>query len=90
MSEHLFEKYNLYAVHFENGMHKNMLLVHVARPLSFSTFVRQYLLDNVELTVVKTNQKFETSQITGVQKIPNENVPAWEITLSGQLIEIPR
>lgn len=84
----LKEKYRLYALHFENGMHKNMLLLHVGRPMGLKGFCENYIFQHMELTVEKTGAKWTTSQIVGIQKIPNGNKPDFELTYEGLLKDI--
>lgn len=90
--KHLADKYRLYAIWLENDYGSrpvsDMLLVHVARPLSFATFCESYIFQHLELTVVKTGVKIKTSGICGVQKVDNQNTPKYEITMDGNLKEI--
>ncbi len=86
--EHLREPHRVYAISFENGMHKRLVMVHVARPVSFKTVCVTFILNNIELTVEKTGEKLQTSLITGIQKVPNQNIPEYELTLDGLLKEI--
>lgn len=83
--EHLREQYRIFSIHFENGQ---MIMVHIARPVSFKTFCEKFIFQHTELSVEKTNQKFETNKISGLQKIPNQNKPAYELRLDGTLGEI--
>ncbi len=88
--EHLREPFRIYALHFENGMHKRLMLVHVARPGPFKVFASNYLFNNMELTIEKTGEKIPTAWLTGIQKVPNANTPEYRITLEGLLCEIPK
>ncbi len=86
--EHLREKYFIFSLQFENGLARRMIMVHVGRPLSFRTFAEKYVLQHVELTIQRTNEKLEVNKLVGIQKIPNDNLPAFELTMDGNLIEI--
>ncbi len=92
LPDHLKQKYNLYAIQLESGINKRpgqtLLMVHIGRPVSLGTVCRQFIFHHIELTLVKTGEKILTSSITGVQKIPNDNKPDYELTLDGNLNEI--
>ena len=83
--EHLREQYRMYSIHFDNGQ---MILVHIGRPVSFKTVCDKFIFEHIELSVEKTNQKFETNKISGIQKIPNQNKPAYELRMGGILVEV--
>ncbi len=77
----------MYALQLENGMHTRMIMVSVGRPLSFKGFVTNYIMQHLELTVVRTGEVIKVSEIVGIQKIPNENKALYEITADGKLLE---
>lgn len=89
---HLSEKYRLYAIWFDadygSRPAQDLVIVHVRHPVSFRTFCDAYIFQHLELTVEKTGVKIQTSKISGVQKILNDNKPKYELTAAGQLIEI--
>jgi len=82
---HLADKYNVYFLRFNGG---STIFVHVSRPVSFKMFIEQYLLNNIELTIVKTDEKIKTNNIVGVEKVLNTNIPEFELTMAGNLIGI--
>ncbi len=84
LPDHLRDKYRMYSIHFENS---SMILVHINRPVSFKTVCESFIFQHLELTT-DTGQKFETNKIAGVQKIPNQNVPAFELTHDGLLKKV--
>lgn len=90
--EHLRETYRIYALHLENGINKRpgqaMLMVHIGRPVAFRTVCDKFIFEHVELTIEKTGEKILTSSIIGIQKIPNGNLPDYELRLDGTLVEI--
>jgi hypothetical protein len=88
LPSHLAEKYRNYAIHFDNGLTKNMIIVHIGRPVKFKSVLDHYIMDHIELTIQKTNVKLETANIVGVQKVPNDNKPDYELTINGVLLEI--
>jgi hypothetical protein len=88
LPDHLQEKYRNYSIHFDNGLTKSMIIVHVGRPMKFSSFITNYIFQHNELTIEKTNAKLQTSNIVGIQKIPNDNQPDYELRMDGALIEI--
>jgi hypothetical protein len=83
--EHLADKYRLYALRFEDNA---LLLVHVGRPISFKTFIETYIFQHVELMDEKNKTAYAVARITGIEKIPNQNIPTFELTAAGQLVEI--
>lgn len=89
---HLSDKYRLYAISFEqdyvNRANQNMILVHVARPVSLQTLCGSYIFQHAELTIEKTGEKIQTSRVCGIQKIDNGNKPKYELTQDGILREI--
>lgn len=89
---HLAEKYRLYALWLEadygSRAISDMIIVHVGRPVSFTTLCESFIFQHVELTVEKTNQKIMVNTITGIQKIDNKNIPKYELTMDGLLREI--
>lgn len=89
---HLAEKYRLYALWLETDYGSRptneMLIVHIGRPVSFATLCETYIFQHVELTVEKTNDKIKVNSITGVQKIGNQNIPKYELTMDGILKEM--
>lgn len=86
------DKYRVYAITFEPTMVKrpgeSVMFVHCGRPTSFKTFCNKFIFDHMELTIEKTNEKILTSTVVGVQKIPNQVTPAYELTGEGLLREI--
>jgi hypothetical protein len=87
---HLQEKYRIYAIHFDDGLKKSMIMVHVGRPMKFYSLIANYIFQHTELTVQKTGAKLQTGDIVGIQKIPNDNEPLYELTYDGNLLEINR
>lgn len=87
--EHLSDKYRVYAItmteDYQNRSEDRSIIVHVARPLSFKTFCETYILQHMELTVESSGAKIPTGKIAGLQKIPNQNTPKYEITADGVL-----
>lgn len=83
--DHLADKYRVYALRFEDG---SLVKVHVGRPISFRTFCETYILQHIELMAQKTKTIFPTSGICGIEKIPNNNKPDFEVTAAGELLEI--
>jgi hypothetical protein len=85
---HLAEKYRNYAIHFDNGLTKSMLIVHIGHLLKFKSVFNNYIMDHIELTIQKTNSKLLTENIIGIQKVDNGNKPDYELTINGVLLEI--
>lgn len=89
---HLSDKYNVYAIWLEkdyvNRPNQNMILIHIARPVSFQTLCGSYIFQHIELTIEKTGEKIQTSRICGLQKIDNGNTPKYVLTMTGDLREI--
>lgn len=83
--EHLADKYRVYMLRFEDG---SLVKLHVERPISFKTFCETYILQHIELYNENTKTTFFTNQIMAIEKIPNQNIPDFTITLTGQLLEI--
>lgn len=74
---------SMYGIWFENGQ---LMKVTVGRPINFRTFCKLFLFDHLELTVESTNQKYDVTKVTRVEKIPDEgNVPQYELTAAGLL-----
>jgi hypothetical protein len=90
--EHLREPYRVYAIHLEAGVNKRpnqaMLLVHAPQGGPFRHFCNTYIFQHMELTIVKTNERIMTSEVIGIQKIPNGNKPTYQINPDGTLVEI--
>lgn len=84
----------VYAIHFEkevnNRDNETLLFVRVAGLVTFKVMMESYIFQHLELTLQKTGQKLKTSSICGVQKIPFENTPAYELRWDGTLREIPK
>ena len=91
--EHLKDKYRIYAIWVDGGYSdrplNEIMMVHVAQPVSFRALC-DIIFNNIELTIEKTGQKIQTSKICGIQKIPNANVPNFELIHNGILREIIR
>lgn len=89
---HLADKYRLYAIYLENDYGNRpangLMIVHVGRPVSLESFMELFIFQNLELTVVSTNEKIKTEKITGIQKIDNQNIPKYEIMMGGLLKDI--
>lgn len=89
---HLADKYRLYAIWIEadygSRPTNDMLLVHIARPVSLGTLCETYIFNNLELTVLSSGQKIKTNLISGIQKIDNKNIPKYELTMDGSLKDI--
>lgn len=89
---HLAEKYRLYAIFFEDNFNVrpngNMMIVHIGRPVSLGTLCESYIFQHIELTVEKTGEKIKTNEISGIQKIQNDNKPKYELAMGGVLKEI--
>lgn len=92
MPESITDKYNLYAIWVEGGFGSRpvdtMIIFHVSRPMSFKTMCQSYILQHLELTIENTGQKIETSNICGIQKVPNSNIPLYQLRQDGTLINI--
>lgn len=90
--EHLKDKYRCYAIwlatDYGSRPISDMLIVHLGRPMSFLSFVELYILQHQELTIEKTGQKIQTVNITGIQKIDNNNIPKYELTYDGVLLDM--
>jgi len=90
--EHLREPYRVYAIQLDPGVNKraaqSLLTVHIGRPVSFKTVLEKFILQHLELTIVSSNEKIQTSSVIGVQKIPNGARPDYELTLEGNLIAV--
>lgn len=84
--EHLADKYRVYVLRFNDG---GLIKVHVGRPVSFKTFCESFILQHMELINQRTSTIFDTSQIVGIEKVPNNNRPDFEVTMEGQLLDIP-
>jgi hypothetical protein len=83
--EHLGDKYRVYALRLEDG---GLVKVHIGRPVSFRTFAETFIFQHPELVNEKTKFILQVSQIVGLEKIPNSNKPDFELTATGQLLEI--
>ena len=79
-----------FCLHFENGIHKRMIIVSVRQPGPFRVFCTSFIFNNIELTIEKTNEKIPVSHVVGIQRIPNQNIPEFELTPEGLLKEIPK
>jgi hypothetical protein len=86
--EHLADKYRVYMLRFEDG---GLVMLHVGRPVSLKTFIENYIFQHTELSTQKQGADrtvFYTNQITAIEKVLNTNKPNFEITVTGQLLEI--
>lgn len=90
--DHLKEKYNLFALTFEedyqNRAEDRSMVVHVGRPISMKTLCDTFIFQHLELTVERSNGKLKTNKIIGIQKIPNQNSPKYELTADGLLKDL--
>ncbi len=88
---HLADKYRLYAISFDEDYGSrpsgNLMIVHIGRPVSFETLCDTYIFQHLEFTIDKTGDKVKTNTICGVYKIPNDNVPKYELAMDGRLLE---
>lgn len=89
----LEDKYRVYAITFEPTMDKrpreSVMFVHVARPISLKTFCDSFIFQHLELTNEK-GDKFKTNAVCGIQKVPNQVTPEYELTMDGLLKDIPK
>lgn len=85
IKDNMADKYRCYAVYFENGTN---MIIHVRELTTFPVFCKKYIFDHIELTMEKTNQKIVTANISGIQKIPNQNKPEFELTVDARLVSI--
>ena len=89
---HLADKYRVYALFMANDFNVrptgNMILIHVGRPVSLATLCETYIFQHLELTIEKTGEKIKTNEISGIQKINNDNKPQYELTMDGVLKNI--
>lgn len=90
--DHLKSRFRCYALWLESDYgsrpNQEMMIVHIGRPLSFRNFCEAYVFQHMELTIEKTGVKITTNRIRGIQKIDDNNTPNYELTFSGQLLEI--
>ncbi len=90
--EHTREPYRVYAIQLDPGVNKraqqSLLTVHIGRPVSFKSVVELFILQHLELTIVSSGEKIETNSIRGIQKIANGAKPQYELTLTGNLLEL--
>ncbi len=94
--EHTREPYRVYAIQLDPGVNKraqqSLLTVHIGRPVSFKSVVELFILQHLELTIVSSGagsgEKILTSSIVGIQKIANGAKPQYELTLTGNLLEL--
>jgi hypothetical protein len=87
--KHLADKYRCYAIWIEDDgsgqQALKMILVHVGRPISFKTLLETYIFQHLELTTERDGRKIPTRLISGVQKVPNQNTPDYELRQDGTL-----
>lgn len=92
VQEHLREPYRVYCIQLNPGINRRaadaILYVHIGRPVSFKTVCDKFIFQHIEFTVVSTGEKILTSEIIGIQKVPNGNKPKYELTYEGNLIEV--
>jgi hypothetical protein len=65
---------------------KQSILVAPERPMSFITFLRGYVVKNIEL-VDPENNKFERRDLTSISMTDGPEEPDYLITMNGDLLE---